>query len=549
MSAFTIYSGDKGTLGADGLDGLGVGDVDSEAVNNPIDILLSANKSSNSAVMSMSRGGAASYVNRYGANDWQPSESVTNFIEYSNDFSQWSDPFSRWSLIGPTTDPFGGSDAAEINLDVATSELLGVGSVIEVPVSGISENTALTASFYIKVISGDVSSLDITLPPTGTRFVTLPATNDWVQIIYPTCAYSAPTSFAINPRGEAGARVAVYGAQLTNSNSYLQQIDTNGKPETVSFGRYQDRSNEKGMLIEGAKSNLVHNSNNLSVWTKSNCTISPLEAGDPFGNYSQNILIVYGSIPLAEIETTTDALTVGVEYNVSFYAYLTGGTMQSITVELGGGAASTTEIPSIEGFKRISAKCVAGSESTIKFKISSPSLSAKLALSCVQVETGNLSSYTSTCNIGATRVGDEISMPYSYNFPAPNLPFTLSFKASQLMDSAEKKYVFSNGLTTTDEFSLYYENEFLVMNNGGNLASVDMIQYNQVGLVYDGLSLKFYGERTLIDTVALASTNTIGSTVYIGYNGTGNHINAYLSNIMLYNVELSHNNMLYLQGL
>ena len=116
-------------------------------------------------------------------------------------------------------------------------------------------------------------------------------------------------------------------------------------------------------------------------------------------------------------------------------------------------------------------------------------------------------------------------------------------------NGATKKYVFSNGLTTTDEFSLYYENEFLVMNNGGNLASVDMIQYNQVGLVYDGANLKFYAERVLIDTVALANTSTIATTCYIGYNGTGNHINAYLSNILAYDTALTDNNMLYLQGL
>ena len=87
------------------------------------------------------------------------------------------------------------------------------------------------------------------------------------------------------------------------------------------------------------------------------------------------------------------------------------------------------------------------------------------------------------------------------------------------------------------------------MNNGGNLASVDMIEHNQVGLVYDGVNLKFYGERVLVDTIAISSTSTLGTKVYIGYYGTSNHINAYLSNVLAYNTALSHNNMLYLQGL
>ena len=151
--------------------------------------------------------------------------------------------------------------------------------------------------------------------------------------------------------------------------------------------------------------------------------------------------------------------------------------------------------------------------------------------------------------MAATRLQDEISFDYAYNFPAPNLPFSFSFKAFEVPNGVTKKYVFSNGLSGADEFSLYYENENLVMNNGGNLASENMIDVNQVGIVYDGANIAFYNERELISTQAQANTSTIGAVVHIGSDGNGNSINAYIGNFLAFNVALSHNNMLYLQGL
>lgn len=548
MSAFTFYLGDKGARGKDAIDGIGVTDIDAEPVNNPMVSLLFNNSMSKSALLTATRDSTAEYVNRYGVRTWANAPSVTNYIPYSNDFTQWIDPFSRWSYIGAATDPLGGSNASEINLDVDTDTLGGSGQVLETSIAGVSQGDNITFSFWVKVISGDVSAIDFVLPPLASRLITLAPTDQWQQIIYPTCASAILTGLSINPRGKSGARVAIYQAQLDSSNTFIEEIITTGTSKTVIFDGYQIRQSDKGALLESEKTNLVHNSNDLSLWTKTNCSITQLLIADPFGHFSQNIKIVYGSLPNIELQGDTEPMSTGVEYNVSFYAYLTAGSMESFTVELGGGAAVALDIPPVTGFNRFSVKCTAGADDTITFKASSPSLTAQLAISSIQIEFDDLTSYIQSCG-GSSRLADIITFDYAYNFPAPNLPFTFSFKIFEMPNGSSKKYVFSNGLSGVDEFSLYYENENLVMNNGGNLASADMIQYNQVGLVYDGANLVFYGERENIDTVALANTSTIATTVHMGSKLGISHVNAYLSNFLAYRGALTHNNMLYLQGL
>jgi hypothetical protein len=551
MSIFTIYGGDKGLAGVDGLNGLGVLDVDAEPVDNPLLSALFNNSLSVSALVTASRNSSAAYVDRYGVLGWARSPTITNYVQHSNDFTQWTDAFGRWSYIGATTDPFSGNDAAEINLDVDTDALGGTGFVLNGPFAiDIPAGTEITASFYIKIISGDVSGLDITIDPFATRFICLDPTDEWQRITYPTCITVDATAMNINPRGKTGARVAVYAAQAENGPAAYDIIPTGSTTQTITFEDYQIRQSNEGALLEGASTNLINHSNDLASWTKTNCTVTQLLTADPFGNKSQNLKIVYGSLPNCSIEASTEVLSTGIEYNVSFYAYLTAGSMESFSVEIGGGAVVELAIPPVTGFQRFSVKATSGALDTIKFNLLSPSLTAQLALSSLQIETGDLTSYIPACGASSgSRDIDIFNFDYAYNFPAPNLPFSLSYKIKNLPIGGTKKYVFSNGLSTTNEFSLYYENTNLVMNNGGNLASVEMTSYSQVGLVYDGTDLKFYGERALINTVTLASTSTIGTTVYLGYNGTGNHINAYLSNVLAYNTALSHNNMLYLQGL
>lgn len=543
MRTLNVYEGKRGNAGADGINGLGVSDVNYE-VNSPLCKLLFNNNPSPYTPITASRNTPALFTDRYGKTFFALGESVTSLLEYSNDFNQWGDPFGRWSIIGSATDPFGGNDATEINLDVDTSALGGTGAVIDKSISTITQGEIITVSFYIKVLSGSLSSLDFTLQPFSTRNTVITPSDEWVRIEYPTYASIEPNTFSINPRGLAGTRVAVYQANITDTPTAYEVIPTTNAPVTITFDNYQPRDSNIGYYLESSKTNLAHNSNNLLAWTQTACTVSDYLPEDPFGNESQSILVNMSSLPDASIETTTDLINNGVEYSVSFYVFLTEGSMKGFSVELGNGIALDLDIPPVTGFVRYKVKLIAGSGESLKFNINSPSLTAKPAICGVQIEEREWSSFIFTGDVGQVRSSDVMTINYDYNVPKPSIPWSASFRAYEMPVNAEKKYIFSNGLATTNEFSVYFENDNLVVNLGGNTASENMILSNQIGLIYDGSNVKFYDEKTLVSTVALASGGITGTTLTIGENAS-----CYISNIIFYSDELSDNDMIYLQGL
>ena len=93
-----------------------------------------------------------------------------------------------------------------------------------------------------------------------------------------------------------------------------------------------------------------------------------------------------------------------------------------------------------------------------------------------------------------------------------------------------------------------YNERNLTINNGGNTSTQDTFDYEKVAIVYDGVNVKFYGEKTLLKTEALSSTSFIASTIFLGSNGTDKFINAYLASCMFYSVDLSDNDITYLMG-
>jgi len=124
MSIFTIYKGDKGTAGTNGINGLNVDDVDDYIVGSPITNALLPNDLSYNAFVTYENTGEASYTDRYGVKRWAKKSSVTNFCQWSNDLSQWTDVFGYYTYTGTTADPFGGSNASEINLDIDTDSTI-----------------------------------------------------------------------------------------------------------------------------------------------------------------------------------------------------------------------------------------------------------------------------------------------------------------------------------------------------------------------------------------------------------------------------------------
>lgn len=544
MSILRFYLGEKGDSGTNGIDGLSSADVNGFDIEQPLLDSFLDNQLSKNAMIASDRLDPVSFVDRYGRNTWTKKAESTNYVTHSQDFSGWTDFFGRWSIIGTTQDPSGGNNATEINLDVDTDNLVGIGEVLESTVT--SPKIIGCISFYIKVISGEVSSMDFGDGST-THTVETP-TGEYTRVIFPFNRSAGVFIFSINPRGKTGARIAIYGVQIEDNPTAKDLITTHGAISTSTFTDNLIRQSDKGILIEDAKANLVHHGNDLSKWTIENGTIAQSPIEDAFNHKYQYTSVVFGSLPNISITASTDALSQGTAYTVSFWAYITGGSMQPITISLGGGADVIFDTASVTGFTRLSAVCIAGGLDELLIKLESQALNANLLISSVQVEVGAISSYKQTSTTGTTNNADNFNMQHTYNFPAPNLKWSIVFGKNELLNNSDIKTIFSNGETTTNEFSLTYQDRNLILNMGGNTVSADLYDYEKVALVFDGSNVKFYGEKTLIATEAIASSTFISSTIYIGHNGTDSALNAYLTNFMAYNVELTLNEIIYMMG-
>lgn len=537
--------GEKGPDGKDGENGIGINDVNSYNLSEPLTDCLNTNNLAKNSLITYDRTGRASFVDMYGKNVWANQSTTTNYCTFSNDIDSWDDTFNRWTYIGATTDPFGGNTASEINLDVDTNSLGGTGDVIEQTLSAGPSSEILTISFYIKVISGTVDGLDFVIG--STKYTMNTPTSDWVKVSYP---FWAASNFilSINPRGLTGARVGIYDVQLQDNNRAEGSISTNSVPVSVNNDYHINKQGANGLLIEEAKTNLVKNSNNLSEWSITNGAILNHEGSDPFGQESQTIRVEWSSLPVVTLKTDTDTLIPGNTYSVSVYAYITGGSLQEVRFSLGGGAEVVLPQIPVSGFERITIECIAGNEDDLTVTCTSDNLTAELLLSYFQIESGNTTSPILTGGLTVSRDADILSFPYAYNAPKPSDNWSFIFGKKDVLNNFDKKFIFSNGEAGANEFSLYFTEEDLTINNGGNTSTVNAFQYDKVAIVYNSTNVKIFGEKTLLLEEALSSTSFTASNIFLGSDGTEGFLNGYLYGCMFYNTALSDNEILYLMG-
>ena len=568
MTTLTLYKGRKGADGLDGINGLGPTDVNDYILENPILDCLQPNNFSKNAFLTWTRAQLATYQDRYGVYRFSEQTSYTNFVDYSEDFTQWNDLFNQWSIIGTMPDPLGGNDATEINLDSDTINPIGVGSVISRNENGWPIGGYVVVSFYIRRISGDISSLDIGVDSDVYQLGTL--SDDWERKSVKVSSANGGFDLSINPRGLSGARVGLFGVQIEETllNKYVR---TNGTSLTVNGDfvyihkeaendhfienkkhdfcskTYNFREAQNGYLIESPKQNLCLNTQDFNDWTITGGEVSEYPLTDTFGFVYSKITPVFGSLATITLETDTEALTEGQEYTVSFYAFVSGGSITSLSCSLGSGDSVELNQPSVVGFERISTKAVAGPDNKLLITVISDALNAQLHIHAFQIEEGELSSYNESSTSGQSRDLDLISMDYEYNAIAPSLPWTVVFEINELPDDNRVKTVFSNGQVGSDEFSAYFQNQLLFVNNGGDTISFSLSS-GKVAISYDGSTIRFYSEQRQVFTAPFSSTSFIAPTMYIGSNGIENAIDAYLSRCMFYNVELSSNDIEYLLG-
>lgn len=544
MSLLKLFLGRKGDAGKNGVNGLDATNTDADLLENPILDCLQPNVFSHNAYVQIARGAPATYINRYGKGVYSEPATATNYVPYSEDFSQWDDILSAWSIIGPTTDPFGGSDATIIQLDIETRNIAGTIPVMGDVCTGLTNGLPMIASFWIKRVSGNIDTVDYS---EDSNYFDLQTISDsWERKSVVVGNNSASSRFGISPRGDSGAQFAVYGVQF-EEYVLTDYIQTDGAAVTVDLDLDEKRSNQYGLLIEGAKQNLCHNSQDFSNWSVSDGSIISTAIEDPFGYKYALSRFVFASLPTITATTSTETLTPATIYSVSFWAYVTGGSLTSLSVALGDGAEVFTGAVSVSGWQRVELKVTTGTGDTITVRATSNALTAQLNICRFQIEEGEVSSYIGSGLVGQSRSLDIVSMDYAYNIPKPSDSWSFVF-GKNIKNNSEVKTVFSNGEAGANEFSLYFQNRLLTINNGGNTASADVFDYEKCAVVYDGANVKFYGENTLISTQALSSTSFIATSFYIGSDGTGNAINGELSGCLFYNEALTDNDINYLLG-
>lgn len=548
MSIVIISRGKSGASSVDGINGLGPADVGADRVDSPIFDVLKSNKLSDAGAINFDRGSLASHENRHHKNVWARSSSTTNFINFSEDFSQWDDTFGRFTIIGSTTDPFGGALATEINLDVDTDALGGLGEVLEDALPGpLPTGGNLTVSFWIKVLSGTVSGLEV---GDGVVNHTLKAPTGTYQRVSKTINSTGGSFiFSLNPRGKTGARIALFGVQLEDNNSPTDYIKTNGAPVTVNFNGEIERESDKGWLIEQEKENVVHFSGDLAKWTPTNVTVDTFTGKDPFDVEDENIRLIWSTVPTVTIETTTATLAASTAYTVSFWAFIAAGSLSELKVSLGGGADVVMPQVSVSGFVRLSVPVVSGIGSGLKITATSPNLTASLNISGVQAELGNLTSYVKTGTAEQTRLADVVTADSAFNIPKPSKPWSFIFRHVSVLDNSDKKFIFTNDQSGANEFSCFFTDQTLSLKNGSTSVDIIALSFEKIAITFDGSTLKIFNESTLIIQASITPSTFISTTFFIGMDSLkSNALNAHLSNFLFYDVELSTNEIIYLMG-
>lgn len=532
-----------GEDGAPGTDGVGVSDISTSDLENPICDIFYNNNLSKVGDLTFSRDGEALFYDRYGRLKWVPASSITNkTIRSSQYLGFWLDVNSSWTAVTGEPDPFGGSNAEEITIDLDTT--LETYDMIQTPTSVISKEEYHTISFWMRVKSGTVASLDVIVD--GNIIQSDESVTATFERFTFNVAADSSSSVSINPRCAAGTKVVLFGFMSQIGSVATDYIPTTTVPVTSANPNAVYRENRNGYYIEGTKENIAKHSENLQKWSISSGSIS--SATDPFGFKNKQIKINWSTIPTIEISQLL-TFAAGADYTISFYVHLTAGSVSAATCQIGSDG-EVVSLPrfSTSGFERVSAKLTAGTTGNTTIYLTSPSVNGVPLITNIQVELGELTSYVRNNNGINSRSRDDVSLVYLDSAPYPNSAFTFYFSLKESAVNSDLKYIFSNALSGSDNFSTWFQDEFLKVQNGTEVASFNITDQNSLFfLTFDGAALKLYKGSVLQDSFLFTSTSkTISTDLEIGSDGLSNEISAFLSTFSFFDFEFSEDDIKYM---
>lgn len=535
-----IWRGRQGDKGEAGETGIGVGDIRGSLLDNPVLHALRKNMVAQVGDVEFNRQGEAFLLNRYGNYEFVSSDPITNYRNYSNDFTQWSDFFNRWSIVSTgNTDPFGGNTATIMKLDATTVE---GDIVVDKSITNVPTNRFNTCSFWFNIVSGNITAVNITVG--GVLY----KVEDTFVAGYQRLRVSVPESvqnftFSIDPVGDVDSEFIIYGVQFESGSIMNDYVETQADPVTVANPSGAQRENEIGYQIEDQKQNIIANSENLkeSNWTVEGATVEEFAEADLFNDKFKNVNVIFGVNPSALIRTdSTVPLVNGNAYAFSVFVRLLSGTVDAFNASIGGG--QQIDMGELDGneYTRLQGVAIAGASDQISFQIISPNQNANMIIEGFQLETDNLSSYIRTVGFSSTRNADFVTLPYQpVNY---NEPFTLSFLLNLGDVNEEIRYIASNGATGNNEFSVFFEgSDFKVKLDGVTSTFTGVDDAKAVSVVYDGANVLVYKDSFLLDTQANSGNVTgIQPVFYIGGDGTeANNLNGFMYDFRMYNEALT----------
>lgn len=551
MSLLTLYPGElRGDNGQDGEDGSGVSDIRQSAINNPVLDILRNNKPTRTASsLSWVRDEEALINDRYGDNVWVQGSTITNWIEYSNDYTNWSDAGGSWSFSASgQTDPFGGSTATELLLDQDT---IAFSNVIGLAVDSVENSVLYTVSFWVYVTSGTISGVKVNFG-SNNKDITQDFTGGYTRVSFTLDNGGAGSTVFISPQGLSGATFIVFGVMAQKGRNVNDYIETTGAPVSVANPN-SIRANEFGYLIEDFKINEIKNTEDLtaSSWTLSSGIVSNFSGEDPFGITGLPIELTFETEPTITL-TGSGAYINGNIYTVSLWVYLTAGSLDALTVSVAGGQSVAFDQAPTTGFQRLDVKCVAGSSPDVTFFLTSSSTTAIVCMTGFQVEDGNLTSYIRNVNALKDRPVDLVTIPYLDNVPDISKNWSMLFNYSGILQDSTNKYVFHNKLTGNNEFSGRFTfNSFLIELNGNSVGFTGIEEGDDIIITFDGNQLIFYrnGSQISQPIISAFDVSDIATTLNIGSDlNNENALNAFLSQFTMWKDTLTGDEVRYISA-
>jgi hypothetical protein len=258
------------------------------------------------------------------------------------------------------------------------------------------------------------------------------------------------------------------------------------------------------------------------------------------------------------LDTRADQPTEGQPVYVSFYLSILSGSITSITATMNGGQSVVVvdaDNAPLDGFERYFYTLEYGTADQIDFDFKGAG-NARMLLQGLQVTTTPHSTYIPTGEDAAVRQPDLLSLPFALSAPNAGSDWSLIFNHADLQINSRKKVIASS---ESGGFQIYIIDSDIIVKTGSTQAAITLgieqaqtggetptFQAGEIALTYTAGELTLYIDGQFERSVVATLETVTDQFFYIGSESSGaSAFGAYLSNVQLYDVQLTADQMTY----